>query len=96
MFETNIKNMNSFGRSDMVCYACEKDSPSLIDSTVNPGVLAAAAVQSLIQQLLSGTACCIGIALIAMRTDRFLQTKNSFIHAVNTWGVSKRSKPDAM
>ena len=57
-------------------------SPVPPDPSTDPAYLAAAAVQSLIQPLPSGTAFCIGVVLIVMMTGRLVQTKGSLAHAV--------------
>jgi hypothetical protein len=52
------------------------------DATAHPGYLTAAAINSLIQPLPSGTAYCIGIVLIVMMTGRLMQHKGGLARAV--------------
>ena len=61
-----------------------KRKPTLIptDATAHPVYLTAAAINSLIQTLPSGTAYCIGIVLIVMMTGRLMQHKGSLARAV--------------
>ena len=49
----------------------------LSDPSTDPVYLTAAVVHSLIQPLPSGTAFCIGVVLLVMRTGRLVQTKGS-------------------
>jgi hypothetical protein len=58
--------------------------PTLVptDATANPVYLTAAAISSLIQSLPSGTAYCIGMALMVMMTGRLMQHKGSLARAV--------------
>jgi hypothetical protein len=58
--------------------------PTLIptDATAHPVYLTAAAINSLIQTLPSGTAYCIGVVLIVMMTGRLMQHKGSLARAV--------------
>ena len=50
----------------------------------------AAAVQSLIPPLPAGTACCMGIVLLVMRTGRLVQTPGSLARAVLPFVVHRR------
>jgi hypothetical protein len=50
-------------------------------ATVNPVYLMAAAINSLIQTLPSGTAYCIGIVLMVMVSGRLMQHKGSLARA---------------
>ena len=61
-----------------------KRKPTLIptDATAHPVYLTAAAINSLIQTLPSGTAYCIGLVLIVMMTGRLMQYKGSLARAV--------------
>jgi hypothetical protein len=52
------------------------------DATAYPVYLTAAAINSLIQTLPSGTAYCIGVVLIVMMTGRLMQHKGSLARAV--------------
>jgi hypothetical protein len=52
------------------------------DPSTDPASLGAAAVHSLIHPLPSGTAFCIGVVLLVMRTGRFVQTPGSLARAV--------------
>jgi len=52
------------------------------DATAHPVYLTAAAINSLIRTLPSGTAYCIGIVLIVMMTGRLMQHKGSLARAV--------------
>jgi hypothetical protein len=60
------------------------------DPSTDPVFLAAAAVNSLIQPLPSGTAFCIGVVLIVMMTGRLVQTKGSLALAVLPFVVHLR------
>src|SRR5262245_7597787 len=60
------------------------------DPSTDPAYLVAAAVQSLIHPLPSGTAFCIGVVLIVMMTGRLVQTKGSLARAVLPFVVSLR------
>jgi hypothetical protein len=60
------------------------------DPSTDPVYLAAAAVHSLIVPLPSGTAFCIGVVLMAMRTGRLVQTKGSLARAVLPFVVHLR------
>ena len=60
------------------------------DPSTDPVYLAAAAVQSLIHPLPSGTAFCIGVVLIVMMTGRLVQTKGSLARAVLPFVVHLR------
>jgi hypothetical protein len=58
--------------------------PTLVptDATAHPVYLTAAAINSLIQTLPSGTAYCIGSVLMVMMTGRLMQPKGSLARAV--------------
>ena len=60
------------------------------DPSTDPAYLVAAAVQSLIHPLPSGTAFCIGVVLIVMMTGRLVQTKGSLARAVLPFVVHLR------
>jgi hypothetical protein len=60
------------------------------DPSTAPAYLVAAAVQSLIHPLPSGTAFCIGVVLIVLMTGRLVQTKGSLARAVLPFVVSLR------
>src|SRR5499425_631300 len=59
-----------------------KLNPVPQDPSSDPVSLAAAAVNSLIQTLPTGTACFMGVVLIVMMTGRLVQTKGSLARAV--------------
>jgi hypothetical protein len=60
------------------------------DPSTDPAYLVAAAVQSLLHPLPSGTAFCIGVVLIVMMTGRVVHTKGSLARAVLPFVVSLR------
>jgi hypothetical protein len=60
------------------------------DPSTDPVYLAAAAVQSLIQPLPSGTAFCMGVVLIVLMPGRLVQTKGSLARAVLPFVVHLR------
>src|ERR671933_2756115 len=68
----------------------KKPIPFLRAPSTDPVYLTAAAVQSLIHPLPSGTAFCIGVVLIVMMTGRFVQTTGSLARAVLPFVVSLR------
>ena len=65
-------------------------SPGPPDPSTDPAYLVAAAVQSLLHPLPSGTAFCIGVVLIVMMTGRVVHTKGSLARAVLPFVVSLR------
>ena len=62
-------------------------------ATVNPVYLMAAAINSLIQTLPSGTAYCIGVVLIVMMRGRLMQHKGSLARAVLPFVIHLRLLP---
>ena len=59
----------------------KKPIPFPRDPSANPGCLAAAAVQSLLQLLPAGTAFCIGVVLRVMMTGRLVHPKGRWARA---------------
>ena len=70
-----------------------KPTPVPMDATAHTVYLTAAAINSLIQALPSGTAYCIGIVLIVMMTGRLMQHKGSLARAVLPFVIHLRLLP---